>query len=34
MPDILDYCQGREAVRFKPGQVMIREGGQEGKLWC
>lgn len=32
MSDILDYCKGREAVRFKPGQVMIDEGSQEGKL--
>ena len=33
MADILDYCNGREAVSFKPGQTMIREGGQEGKLF-
>lgn len=33
MPDILDYCQGREAKSFKPGDVLIREGGQDGKLY-
>lgn len=33
MPDILDFCQGREAKSFKPGDVLIREGGQEGKLY-
>ncbi len=32
MSDILEYCKGREAVRFKPGQIMIDEGSQEGKL--
>ena len=33
MPDILDYCQGREAKSFKPGDILIREGGQDGKLY-
>src|SRR6478735_4681867 len=33
MSDILDYCKGREAQTFKPGQILIREGGQEGKLF-
>jgi CRP-like cAMP-binding protein len=33
MPDILDYCQGREAKSFKPGDVLIREGGQDSKLY-
>jgi CRP/FNR family cyclic AMP-dependent transcriptional regulator len=33
MADILDYCKGREAKSFKPGDVLIREGGQEGKLY-
>ena len=33
MPDILDYCQGREAKSFKPGDVLIREGGQDGNLY-
>ena len=33
MSDILDYCKGREAQTFKPGQILIREGGQEGQLF-
>ncbi len=33
MSDILDYCKGREAETFKPGHVLIHEGGQEGKLF-
>jgi CRP-like cAMP-binding protein len=33
MADILDYCRGREAKSFKPGEILIREGGQEGKLY-
>lgn len=33
MADILDYCQGREAKTFKPGDVLIREGGQDGKMY-
>jgi len=33
MADILDYCQGREARTFKPGDVLIREGGQDGKMY-
>src|SRR5690606_29430379 len=33
MPDILEYCQGREAKSFKPGETLIREGGQDGKLY-
>jgi CRP/FNR family cyclic AMP-dependent transcriptional regulator len=33
MADILDYCEGREVVTFKPGSVMIEEGGREGKLF-
>ena len=33
MSDILDYCKGREARTFKPGQVMINEGGQDGNLF-
>ena len=33
MSDILDFCQGREAKTFKPGDVLIGEGGQEGKLF-
>ncbi|RYE88567.1 MAG: cyclic nucleotide-binding domain-containing protein, partial [Hyphomicrobiales bacterium] len=33
MSDILDFCQGREAKTFKAGELLIREGGQEGKLF-
>ena len=33
MADILAYCQGREAKSFAPGDTLIREGGQEGKLY-
>lgn len=33
MADILDYCQGREARTFKPGDVLIREGGQDANLY-
>ncbi len=33
MSDILDYCEGREAKSFKPGQTLITEGGQEGRLF-
>ena len=33
MSDILQYCEGREARSFKPGQTLITEGGQEGRLF-
>jgi CRP-like cAMP-binding protein len=33
MSEILDYCKGREARSFKPGQSMIKEGGQDGTLF-
>ena len=33
MADILDFCEGREAKTFKPGDVLIKEGGQDGKLF-
>jgi CRP/FNR family transcriptional regulator, cyclic AMP receptor protein len=33
MADILDYCQGREAKSFKPGDMLIKEGGQDGRLY-
>jgi CRP-like cAMP-binding protein len=33
MSEILDYCKGREARTFKPGQVLIGEGGQNGNLF-
>lgn len=33
MADILDFCEGRDAKSFKPGEILIAEGGQEGKLF-
>lgn len=33
MSDILDFCEGRDTVTFKPGHVLIHEGGNEGKLF-
>jgi CRP-like cAMP-binding protein len=33
MSDILDYCEGREAVTFRPGHVLIKEGSQDAKLF-
>ncbi|MGV3489808.1 MAG: Crp/Fnr family transcriptional regulator [Devosia sp.] len=33
MSDILDYCKGREVHSFRPGHVLIKEAGQEGKLF-
>lgn len=33
MADILDYCEGREARSFKPGSILIEEGGRDGKLF-
>lgn len=33
MPDILDYCKGRKAESFKSGTVLIREGGEERRLY-
>ncbi|HET8728889.1 MAG TPA: cyclic nucleotide-binding domain-containing protein [Alphaproteobacteria bacterium] len=33
MADILDYCEGRKAVTFKAGEVLIREGEELGKLF-
>jgi CRP-like cAMP-binding protein len=33
MADILDYCEGHEAQTLKPGEVLIREGAQVGKLF-
>ncbi len=33
MSDILDYCKGREIRTFRAGHVLIREGGQESKLF-
>jgi len=33
MSDILDYCSGRQVQTFRAGHVLIKEGGQEGKLF-
>lgn len=33
MPDILDYCKGRKAESFKSGTVLIKEGGEERRLY-
>lgn len=33
MADILDFCDGREVVRFKPGAVLITEGGRDTRLY-
>jgi CRP-like cAMP-binding protein len=33
MPDILDYCKGRKLETLKPGDILIREGGEERRLF-
>ncbi|MEO6013142.1 MAG: cyclic nucleotide-binding domain-containing protein [Devosia sp.] len=33
MPDILDYCKSRKPETFKSGAVLIKEGGDERKLF-
>lgn len=33
MADILEFCEGREARTFGPREVLIREGGQDGRLF-
>jgi CRP/FNR family transcriptional regulator, cyclic AMP receptor protein len=33
MPDILEYCKGRKAQTFKSGAVLIKQGGDERKLY-
>lgn len=33
MPDILEYCKGRQAETFKSGAVLVHEGGEERKLF-
>ena len=33
MPDILDYCKGRKAETFRSGAVLIKEGGDDRKLY-
>ncbi len=33
MSDILDFCAGRDAVSFEPGELLIDEGGHDGRLY-
>ena len=33
MPDILVYCKGRKAETFPSGAVLVREGGDDRKLF-
>ena len=33
MAEILDFCEGREARTYAPGDVLIKEGALEGKLY-
>ena len=33
MPDILDFCKGRTAETFRSGAVLIKEGGDDRKLF-
>ena len=33
MPDILEYCKGRKAESLKSGAILIREGGEDRKLF-
>ena len=33
MPDILEYCKGRKVESFKSGAVLIKEGGEDHKLF-
>jgi CRP/FNR family cyclic AMP-dependent transcriptional regulator len=33
MADILDYCKGRKTEKFKAGATLIREGGDERRLF-
>ncbi len=33
MPDILEYCKGRKAENFKSGAVLIKQGGDDRKLY-
>ena len=33
MPDILEYCKDRKAESFKSGAVLIKEGGEDRKLF-
>lgn len=33
MPDILGFCEGLDVTTFAPGDVLIRESGQDGRLF-
>jgi CRP/FNR family transcriptional regulator, cyclic AMP receptor protein len=33
MPNILDYCKGRKAETFKSGAVLVKEGGNDRKMF-
>lgn len=33
MPDILEYCKGRKVETFKSGSTLIKQGGEEKKLF-
>ena len=33
MPDILEYCKGRKAESFKSGATLIKQGGEDRKLF-
>lgn len=33
MADILDYCEGHQATSFNPGDTLIAEGRQDGRLF-
>ena len=33
MPDILEYCKGRKVETFKSGASLIKQGGDEKKLF-
>lgn len=33
MADILDYCKGHASRSFSPGETLIAEGGQDGRLF-
>ena len=33
MPDILEYCKGRKVETFKSGSTLIKQGGDDRKLF-
>ena len=33
MPDILEYCKGRKVETFKSGATLIKQGGEDHKLF-